>query len=186
MSDWVILDRDGVINRDSPGYIRSLSEWHPLPGSVEAIAGLCRAGFRVVVATNQSGVGRGLIQAEALFAIHRELHRQVALAGGELAGIFYCPHTPESGCSCRKPATGLFQAIAHRFSIDLSGAAAIGDSLRDLQAALAAGCRPMLVRTGNGRATEMQLRESHGAGLGPVPIYADLAAAAGVLTGARK
>ncbi|MFZ5653858.1 MAG: D-glycero-beta-D-manno-heptose 1,7-bisphosphate 7-phosphatase [Pseudomonadota bacterium] len=186
MNPWVILDRDGVINRDSPDYIRSLSDWHPLPGSIEAIARLCRSGFRVVVATNQSGVGRGLIQAAELAAIHGELCRQVARAGGEIAGIFYCPHAPEAGCSCRKPATGLFQAIARRFSVNLSGAAAIGDSLRDLQAARAAGCRPMLVRTGNGRAAEMQLRAAGPAGLGPVPIYADLAAAADALTGAGR
>ncbi len=180
MTRWVILDRDGVINRDSADYIKSLAEWQPLAGSIEAIARLSRAGFRVAVATNQSGVGRGLISAQALAAMHAELRRLVQAAGGELAGIFYCPHSPEAGCACRKPGIGLFQAIAHRFRVDLTAQPAIGDSLRDLLAAQRAGCRPLLVRTGNGRRTEAELAASGGA-LAATPVYADLAEAANAL-----
>lgn len=180
MKRWVVLDRDGVINRDSPDYIKSLAEWQPLPGSIAAIAQLSRAGFGVVVATNQSGVGRGLIAPRALAAMHTELERLVAREGGAIAGIFYCPHAPEDGCSCRKPKTGLFEAIARRFAIDLRWQPAVGDSLRDIEAAVAAGCRPLLVRTGNGRATETRLAAE---GRRPVPTYDDLTAVAAALVG---
>ncbi len=182
MSRWVILDRDGVINRDSPDYVKSLAEWQPLPGSIAAIAKLSRAGHRVAIATNQSGVGRGLIRSEDLHAMHAELSRQVTHAGGAIAGIFYCPHAPEEGCGCRKPRTGLLDAIARRFGIDLRGLPAVGDSLRDLEAARAAGCLPVLVRTGNGRATERQLAA---AALRDVPVYDDLAAFADAFAGCR-
>ena len=185
MKDWVILDRDGVINRDSPDYIKSLAEWQPLPGSIEAIVRLSRAGFRVAVATNQSGLGRGLIPAPQLAAMHAALTQLVREAGGEIAGIFYCPHTPAVGCPCRKPGIGLFEAIARRFSVDLKGQPAIGDSLRDLLAAQRAGCRPLLVRTGNGRRTEVELARTPDCNLATVPVYEDLAAAAEALIGAR-
>lgn len=174
MNGWVILDRDGVINCDSAEYVKSLIEWQPLPGSIEAIGQLCRAGYRVVIATNQSGIGRGLIRSEDLQAIHMELAHQVCRAGGAISGIFYCPHAPSDHCSCRKPRTGLFEAIGHRFNIALQGVAAVGDSLRDLQAASAAGCRPVLVRTGNGRATESQLAAFPP--LADTAVYDDLAA----------
>ena len=183
MSAWVILDRDGVINRDSPHYIKSLAEWQPLPGSIAAIARLSRAGHQVVVATNQSGVGRGLIASTALAAMHTELVQLVEKAGGTIAGIFYCPHTPEDQCACRKPGTGLFDAIARRFTIDLRGLPAVGDSLRDLEAARAAGCQPLLVRSGNGRATEAKLAGLDPARWGTVPVYDDLAAVADALLG---
>ncbi len=181
MTSWVILDRDGVINADSDHFIKNLDEWRPLPGSIDAIARLCRAGFRVAVATNQSGVGRGLIAPEAVAAIHRELERLVGAAGGRISGIFFCPHLPEDGCDCRKPRPGLLCSIAARFAIDLTGVPAVGDSLRDLEVALAVGCEPILVRTGNGRATERALASHPDARLHRVLILDDLAAAADFL-----
>lgn len=181
MTSWVILDRDGVINEDSDHFIKSPDEWRPLPGSIDAIARLCRAGFRVAVATNQSGVGRGLIAPEAVTAIHRELERLVLAAGGRIAGIFFCPHIPEDGCDCRKPRPGLLRGIAARFAFDLTGVPAIGDSLRDLEAALAAGCQPILVRTGNGRATERALASHPETRLHRTVVLDDLAAAADFL-----
>lgn len=152
----IILDRDGVINQDSPEFVKSPDEWVALPGALEAIAKLNQAGFRVVIATNQSGLGRGLFDAATLNAIHGKLKTQLAKVGGTVDGIFICPHTPEHGCDCRKPLPGLFHAIAQRFDADLKGVPAVGDSLRDLQAAHAAGCAPLLVRTGNGPKTLKQ------------------------------
>ncbi len=181
MTPWVILDRDGVINADSDHFIRNLDEWRPLPGSIDAIARLCRAGFRVAVATNQSGVGRGLIAPEALAAMHCELERLVAAAGGHIAGIFCCPHVPEDGCDCRKPRPGLLQTIATQFAIELMGVPAIGDSLRDLEAAVAVGCAPILVRTGNGVVTEYALTSHPDARLHDIVVLDDLAAAADFL-----
>jgi D-glycero-D-manno-heptose 1,7-bisphosphate phosphatase len=181
MTAWVILDRDGVINADSDHFIKNLDEWRPLPGSIKAIARLCRAGFRVAVATNQSGVGRGLITADALTAMHRELEHLVVAAGGQIAGIFCCPHVPEDGCDCRKPRPGLLHGIAARFAIDLAGVPAVGDSLRDLEAALAVGCKPILVRTGNGLATERALASRPEARLGEMVVLDDLAAVADFL-----
>lgn len=181
MTSWVILDRDGVINAESDHFIKNLKEWQPLPGSIDAIARLCRAGFRVAVATNQSGVGRGLIAPEALAAMHRELERLVVAAGGQIAGIFCCPHVPEDDCDCRKPRPGLLQSIATQFAIELEGTPAIGDSLRDLEAAVAVGCVPILVRTGNGVATEYALTSNLDARLCRVIVLDDLAAAADFL-----
>ncbi|WP_412851959.1 D-glycero-beta-D-manno-heptose 1,7-bisphosphate 7-phosphatase [Ectothiorhodospira shaposhnikovii] len=146
----VILDRDGVINRDSPDYIKSPAEWVPLPGSLEAIARLTRAGWCVAVATNQSGLARGLFDLPTLRAIHRHMEATLAPLGGRIDGIFYCPHGPDEGCDCRKPLPGLFERIGRAFSVPLAGVPAVGDSPRDLQAAAAAGCTPVLVRTGNG------------------------------------
>jgi D-glycero-D-manno-heptose 1,7-bisphosphate phosphatase len=150
----VILDRDGVINFESPDFIREPNDWVPIPGSLEAIATLCRHGFSVVVATNQSGVGRGLISPEALAEIHAKMTREIEAAGGALAGIFFCPHLPEAGCDCRKPRPGLFLQISKALGVRLAGLPMVGDSLRDIEAARAVGGRPILVRTGNGSATE--------------------------------
>lgn len=186
MTPWVILDRDGVINADSSDFIKSLAEWQPLPGSIPAIARLCRAGFRVAIATNQSGVGRGVIAPDALAAIHRELERQVAAAGGEIAGIFHCPHVPDDQCDCRKPKPGLYHRIAAQFAIRLDGVAAVGDSLRDLEAALAAGCRPILVRTGNGRGTERGLTTHQDARLHDIAVLDDLSAVADLLIAEQR
>ncbi|MFP4245242.1 MAG: D-glycero-beta-D-manno-heptose 1,7-bisphosphate 7-phosphatase [Ectothiorhodospira sp.] len=149
----VILDRDGVINRDSPDYIKSPQEWIPLPGSLEAIARLTRAGWRVAVATNQSGLARGLFDAATLEAIHDRMRRAVEAAGGRIDCIHHCPHGPDDGCDCRKPRPGLLHRIADDLGVSLAGVPAVGDSARDLEAARAAGCRPLLVRTGNGERT---------------------------------
>lgn len=149
----IILDRDGVINFDSDKFIKSPDEWKPIPGSLEAVARLNQNGFRVVVASNQSGIGRGLFDMATLNAIHAKMHKALARFGGRIDAVFYCPHPADSQCDCRKPKTGLFEQIAERFHADLAGVPAIGDSLRDLQAAAEAGCQPMLVETGKGRKT---------------------------------
>ena len=149
----VILDRDGVINHDSDQYIKSPEEWKPIPGSLAAIARLNQAGYRVVVASNQSGVGRGLFETDTLMAIHDKMHKALALVGGRIDAIFFCPHTNEDHCDCRKPKPGMLKEIAARFNAGLAGVPVIGDSLRDLQAAVAAGAQPMLVLTGKGRKT---------------------------------
>ncbi len=148
-----ILDRDGVINEDSDAFIKTPDEWKPVEGSLDAIARLSRAGWRVVVATNQSGLARGLFSMDTLNAIHTRMRRELAQAGGQLDAIFVCPHGPEDGCRCRKPAPGLFDDIARRYETSLRGVPAVGDSLRDLEAATAVGCSPWLVRTGKGLRT---------------------------------
>lgn len=147
----VILDRDGTINVDSDEFIKSPEEWTPIPGSLEAIARLNHAGWHVVVASNQSGLGRGLFDVVALNAIHTKMHKALAAAGGRIDAVFYCPHSPAEGekaCACRKPLPGLFQQIGERYGTELAGLPATGDSLRDVQAAAAAGCEPHLVLTG--------------------------------------
>ncbi len=149
----IILDRDGVINFDSDKFIRSPDEWKPIPGSLEAVARLNQNGYRVVIASNQSGVGRGLFDMATLNAIHAKMHKALAQFGGRIDAVFYCPHAADSQCGCRKPRVGLFYQIADRFHVDLAGVPAIGDSLRDLQAASEAGCQPMLVETGKGKKT---------------------------------
>jgi D-glycero-D-manno-heptose 1,7-bisphosphate phosphatase len=146
----VILDRDGVINEDSPAYIKSPEEWIPIPGSLEAIARLHRAGWYVVVATNQSGIARRLFDPDMLVRIHEKMRRSVAEAGGRIDAIFFCPHGPHDNCACRKPKPGLFLDIARRLRISLEGIPAVGDSLADLHAARAAGAHPILVKTGKG------------------------------------
>lgn len=150
----VILDRDGVINQDSDQFIKTPGEWKPIPGSLEAIAKLNHAGFRVVVASNQSGIGRGLFDMGALNAINDKMYRALGQVGGRIDALFYCPHAAESNCGCRKPKPGMFLDIAQRFNIDLAGVPAVGDSLRDLQAAAAVDAMPILVRTGKGLKTE--------------------------------
>ncbi len=149
----VILDRDGVINKESDAYIKSPAEWLPLPGSLEAIARLTKAGFTVVVASNQSGIGRGLFSAKTLEDIHELMKAEVAKHGGKIDSIFYCPHKPEDNCDCRKPKPGLFHRIMSYYVVPLKGVPAVGDTLRDLQAAQAVGARPILVRTGRGEDT---------------------------------
>lgn len=168
----VILDRDGVINYDSEHFIKSPAEWKPLPGSLEAIAKLTQAGYRVVVATNQSGIGRGLFDMDTLNAMHGKMHRAVQELGGRIEAIFYCPHSADSNCNCRKPKPGMMERIAGCFNISLHGVPAIGDSLRDLEAAVAVGAMPILVLTGKGektRATEELPPDTL--------VFADLAAA---------
>ena len=173
----VILDRDGVINHDSDDYIKSPDEWQPLPGSLEAIARLCRADYTVVVATNQAGVGRGLFSQEMLIRIHRKMASSIRDKGGRLDSVFFCPHSPAEQCGCRKPKPGMLLEISDRLGIGLSGVPVVGDSLRDLEAAEAAGAIPVLVKTGRGRLTQEKLSKgelSHT--LGQTPVYADLAA----------
>jgi D-glycero-D-manno-heptose 1,7-bisphosphate phosphatase len=172
MMPLVILDRDGVINEDSDDYIKSPEEFVPLPGSLEAIARLNAAGYRVVVATNQSGVSRGLFDLATLEAMHDKLRRLLAAVGGCIDGIYYCPHHPDEQCNCRKPRPGLLQQIAADYGQPLTDVPVIGDSLRDLDSARAMGARPMLVRSGKGERTL-----AAGEGLDGVPVYADLAAA---------
>jgi D-glycero-D-manno-heptose 1,7-bisphosphate phosphatase len=149
----IILDRDGVINFDSAQFIKSPAEWKPIPGSLEAIARLNQAGYRVVVATNQSGVGRGLFDMDTLNAIHEKMHKAVFATGGRLDAIFYCPHPADSACDCRKPKPGMFKRISETLNVNLKGVPAIGDSLRDLQACALMGCQPIVVRTGKGEKT---------------------------------
>ncbi|KAF0843386.1 D-alpha,beta-D-heptose 1,7-bisphosphate phosphatase [Methylovorus glucosotrophus] len=149
----VILDRDGVINHDSPHFIKSPNEWVPIAGSLEAIALLNQSGFRVALATNQSGIGRGLFDMATLNAIHDKMHRSLSQLGGRIDALFYCPHAAEAKCDCRKPKAGMLEEIGRRFGMDLKGVACVGDSLRDLQAGVACGCQPILVRTGKGEAT---------------------------------
>jgi D-glycero-D-manno-heptose 1,7-bisphosphate phosphatase len=149
----VILDRDGTINQDSDNYIKSPLEWKPIPGSLEAIARLTQGGWRCVVATNQSGIARGLFDMATLNAIHAEMHRAVNQAGGRIEAIFFCPHAADSNCECRKPKPGLLREIGKRLDVELAGVPMIGDSLRDLEAAVGAGARPWLVLTGKGRKT---------------------------------
>ena len=144
----VILDRDGTINQDRDDYVKSAAEWLPLPGALEAIARLNHAGWRVVVASNQSGLGRGLFDVAALNDLHANMHKLLTAAGGRIDAVFYCPHSPEETCNCRKPLPGLYEQIGERYGMDLKGVHTVGDSLRDLQAGAAAGCSPHLVYTG--------------------------------------
>jgi len=172
----IILDRDGVINLDSAEYVKSPDEWVALPGSLAAIARLSRAGWRVVVATNQSGLARGLFDMAALNAIHAKLRQELMEAGGVIDAFFVCPHGPHDGCDCRKPLPGLFSQIAQRYDVSLDGVPAVGDSLRDLQASAAAGCQPWLVLTGNGLKTRDAADLPDG-----INICADLAAVVSAL-----
>jgi len=149
----IVLDRDGVINHDSDQFIKAPDEWRPIPGSLEAVARLNHAGFRVVVATNQSGVGRGLLDIATLNAIHERMHKALAQVGGRIDAIFYCPHTADSQCECRKPKPGMLEEIGRRFNVDMTALPCIGDSPRDLAAAAAVGAQPMLVLTGKGEKT---------------------------------
>jgi len=144
----VILDRDGTINEDSAEYVKSPAEWQPLPGALEAIARLNHAGWHVVVASNQSGLGRGLFDVASLNAMHAKMHTLLAAVGGRVDAIFYCPHAPDDHCRCRKPEPGLFEQIGERYGIDLQDVPAVGDTPRDLVAAVTAGCEPHLVLTG--------------------------------------
>lgn len=169
---FVILDRDGVINEDSDAFIKHPTEWIAIPRSLEAIALLTRAAFRVVVLTNQSGIARGLFDIQTLDLIHAKMSAQIAEAGGRIEGVFVCPHGPDEGCACRKPRTGLFANFARQFGTKLQGIPAIGDSLRDIEAARSVGADPLLVTTGKGQQT---LHDNPRLG---VPVFPDLYEAA--------
>ncbi|MFD2112823.1 D-glycero-beta-D-manno-heptose 1,7-bisphosphate 7-phosphatase [Thiorhodococcus fuscus] len=178
----VILDRDGVINQDSDRYIRCLSDWRPIAGSIEAIARLSRAGLRIAVASNQSGLGRGYFSLVDLNAMHQRMRDLVSAQGGRIDMIAFCPHTPSDGCRCRKPGIALLEEIAERLSLDLAGVPFIGDSLSDIEAARSAGAFPILVRTGKGEKTLVSLDDEKNTKWGAnLPIYRDLAAAADAL-----
>jgi D-glycero-D-manno-heptose 1,7-bisphosphate phosphatase len=176
MMNLIILDRDGTINEERDDFVKSPEEWVPLPGALEAIARLNQAGWQTVIATNQSGLGRGLFDMAALTAIHTKMNTALARVGGRIGAVFFCPHAPEDQCSCRKPLPGLYQQIGERFGVALGTVPVVGDSVRDLEAALAAGCPAHLVRTGKGAAmTEAQIAQL----IENVPgtqVHADLAA----------
>jgi D-glycero-D-manno-heptose 1,7-bisphosphate phosphatase len=167
----VILDRDGTINHDSDAYIKSPAEWRPIKGSLEAIARLTQAGYRVVVATNQSGIARGFFDTRTLFEIHDLLQRSVAQVGGRIDAFFFCPHAADAGCECRKPQPGMLLEVARRFNVPLAETCMVGDARRDLDAAAAAGARPVLVLTGKGRKTQAAGDLPRG-----TEVFADLAA----------
>jgi len=172
LENVVFLDRDGVINADSPDYIKSWVEFRFLPGSLDAIRQLTQNGFAVVVITNQSAVGRGMISLETLYDIHRRMCREIATAGGKITDIFYCPHRPDEGCDCRKPMPGMILKAAQAYDIDLSTAWMIGDSAGDIECAVNAGCGgTILVKTGNGPNAEKMLHEK---GISPDLIAKDL------------
>lgn len=168
----VILDRDGVINYDSPNYIKSPEEWQAIPGSLEAIAALNAAGYKVAIASNQSGLGRGLFSLITLEAIHAKLKQELAAVQGHIDEIVICPHTPNDHCVCRKPLPGLLQQVAEHFHTDLNNIPVIGDSLRDIESAWAVQAQPILVLTGNGQKTLSQLPLTH-----KVRVFDDLQAA---------
>ena len=172
----IVLDRDGVINYDSANFIKNPGEWRPLPGSLNAISRLNQAGFHVIVATNQSGIGRGVFEMAALNAIHDKMHKALAQAGGRIDAIFFCPHAADDNCNCRKPKTGMFEDIAHRLNTSLAGVPMVGDSIRDLQAAAGTQASPLLVLTGNGKKTQRS-----GALPPATRVFADLAAAVDAL-----
>lgn len=167
----VILDRDGTINLDSEDYIKSPAEWTPIKGSLEAIARLIQADYRVAVATNQSGIGRGLFDTQALFAIHDKLQRALGQVGGRIDAFFFCPHKADDNCRCRKPQPGMLLEVARRFNVAIEDVSMVGDSRKDVEAAAAAGARPVLVLTGNGAKTQAEGNLPRG-----TTVHADLAA----------
>lgn len=174
----IILDQTGVINQSSDTFIKTPVEWIPIPGSLEAIARLTHAGYRVVIATNQSGIGRGLLDMATYNAINDKMYRVANHAGGRIDAIFFCPHTNADKCLCRKPATGLLDEIMQRYGVNLKNIPCVGDSLKDLQAAAAVGALPMLVLTGNGRTTSTNKEIPAN-----TQIFADLAAVTDALIG---
>ena len=174
---WLILDRDGVINKDSDKFIKSADEWQPLPGSLEAIAKLNLAGYRIAVITNQSGLARGLFDLATLEHIHQKFIDLLAEQGGKVEKIYFCPHGPDDHCQCRKPLPGLYRQFAQEYSISLEGIFAAGDSIRDIQAAEAAGASGVLLRTGKGQASLTSIAASPPDDpLRAIPVYDDLAA----------
>lgn len=171
----VILDRDGVINKDSPDFIKTPEEWLPIKGSLEAIARLTQAGYDVVVVSNQSGIGRGLISADMLGQIHVRMMDYVQQHGGKIQSVLFCPHHPDDDCECRKPKIGLYRELADRLNTSFSGVYSVGDSMRDLIAAETAGAVPVLVKTGNGKATLQQLKNKGSEYLDSILVFDNLA-----------
>jgi D-glycero-D-manno-heptose 1,7-bisphosphate phosphatase len=172
----VILDRDGTINEDRDDYVKSADEWVAIPGALEAIARLNHAGWHTVIATNQAGLARGLFDMATLNAIHARMNRELATFGGRIDAVFFCPHKPEDGCTCRKPLPGLLRTIGERYGVDLRETYMIGDSLRDLRAGVAVGCAPHLVRTGKGARLDAKALRALAAEIPHAVVHADLAA----------
>jgi len=172
----VILDRDGTINEDRDDYVKGPDEWVPIPGALEAIARLNHAGWHTVVASNQSGIGRGLFDMATLNAMHLKMHQLLGRQGGRIDAVFFCPHTPDDGCDCRKPLPGLFRQIGERYGVDLTQVPVVGDVLRDLQAGTAVGCRPHLVRTGKAARLSAADIEALCAQVPGTQVHADLGA----------
>ena len=152
----VVLDRDGTLNLDDKAIIAGPDDWVPVAGALEAVARLNQAGCRVVIATNQSGLGRGLFDADTMNRVHAKMNKLLAAVGARVDAVFFCPHSRDDACDCRKPKPGMFKRIADTFNVDLKCVPAIGDSLRDLQACAALGCQPMLVLTGKGEKTKAE------------------------------
>lgn len=178
----VILDRDGVINEDSESFVRTPEEWRPIPGSLEAIARLCRADYRIVIATNQSGIARGLLDIDTLNLIHNRMLDHVRQKGGQIDAIFFCPHNMEDNCECRKPKPGMLQDIAARLKVNVTGVPVVGDCLRDLESARAVDALPVLVRTGKGERTETGIRAGDSDGdFSHIPVFDDLSGFADAL-----
>lgn len=167
----IILDRDGVINQDSDNYVKSADEWEPIPGSIEAIANLSKAGYTVAVATNQSGIARGFFDEFELAAMHQKMCALVEEEGGQINGVFFCPHAPEDDCDCRKPKIGLIEQIECEFGTNADRLPFVGDSAKDVMCARLAGCTPILVRTGKG---EITLAESSKSELDGVAVFNNL------------
>jgi len=172
----IILDRDGTINEDRDDFVKTPDEWVPIPGALEAIARLNHAGWHTVIATNQSGLGRGTFDMATLNAMHTKMNQLLAKQGGRIDAVFFCPHAPEDTCSCRKPLPGLFEQIGERFGVNLADVPVVGDSLRDLQAGVAVGCQPHLVRTGKGAALDDRQIEALCAQVPGTVVHADLTA----------
>lgn len=172
----IILDRDGTINEDRDDFVKSADEWVPLPGALEAIARLNHAGWHTVIATNQSGLGRGLFDMVALTAMHAKMNAALARVGGRIGAVFFCPHAPEDQCNCRKPLPGLFEQIGERYGVELETVPVVGDSVRDIEAAVAVGCPPHMVRTGKGALmTDAQIAQLKQR-FPELQVHADLAA----------
>lgn len=174
----IILDNRGVINFSSSTFVKTPNEWKPIPNSLAAVARLSQAGYRVVIATNQSGIGRGLMDMETFNAINEKMYKAVSQAGGRIDAIFFCPHIKADKCDCRKPKTGMFKEIMQRYSVDLKNIPIIGDSLRDLRAAAKVGALPVLVLTGIGKKTKAEKTLPDG-----TEVFADLAEAVDSLLG---
>jgi D-glycero-D-manno-heptose 1,7-bisphosphate phosphatase len=175
----IFLDRDGVVNYDSPDYVKSWDEFRFLPGSLEALAALTAAGFNLILVTNQAGVGRGIIPASVLEDMHRRLHQVVVENGGRIFDIFHCPHHPDENCGCRKPEPGMILQAAARHRIDTARTVMIGDNAKDIECGRRAGCgATILVRTGNGLEA---LKELDGLGIQPTAVAQDLLDAAGMI-----
>ena len=172
----IILDRDGTINEDRDDYVKSADEWVPIPGALEAIARLNHAGWHTVIATNQSGIGRGTFDMAALNAMHVKMNQLLAKQGGRIDAVFFCPHIPEDECDCRKPMPGLFTQIGERFGVSLDAVPVVGDTLRDLQAGTAAGCQPHFLRTGKGARLDANALDALVSQVPGTRVHADLAA----------